>query len=143
MRRKAASYHQLLILNEFDGRAYRPGRSAQHQTSPWQFYRQLTVRLLVFGASRALVQMTLGVHHCACSPCADGHAAHGPFTATGQTITARRHPLDQQNTRLLRVLPGLEAIAKTLMGVYSCPPVICLLTAVDPIDEAWTTTAGT
>lgn len=27
-----------------------------------------------------------------------------------------RHPLDQQNTRLLRALPGLEAIAKTLMG---------------------------
>ena len=27
-----------------------------------------------------------------------------------------RHPLDQQNTRLLRALPGLEALAKNLMG---------------------------
>jgi hypothetical protein len=32
-----------------------------------------------------------------------------------------RHPLDQQNTRLLRVLPGLEAIAKTLMGWRRTP----------------------
>ena len=32
-----------------------------------------------------------------------------------------RHPLDQQNTRLLRVLPGLEAIAKTLMGWCRSP----------------------
>ncbi|KAK9809087.1 hypothetical protein WJX72_009235 [[Myrmecia] bisecta] len=27
-----------------------------------------------------------------------------------------RHPLDQQNTRILRVLPGLEVLAKNLMG---------------------------
>ena len=39
-----------------------------------------------------------------------------------------RHPLDQQNTRLLRVLPGLEAIAKTLMGWWPSPMVACILT---------------
>lgn len=27
-----------------------------------------------------------------------------------------RHPLDQQNTRLLKVLPGLEAVAKNVLG---------------------------
>lgn len=27
-----------------------------------------------------------------------------------------RHPLDQQNTALLQVLPGLEVLAKSLMG---------------------------
>jgi len=27
-----------------------------------------------------------------------------------------RHPLDQQNTRLLKVLPGLETMAKNVLG---------------------------
>jgi hypothetical protein len=27
-----------------------------------------------------------------------------------------RHPLDQQNTRLLRLLPGLEGLIKGLIG---------------------------
>ena len=27
-----------------------------------------------------------------------------------------RHPLDQQNTRLLKILPGLEAMAKNVLG---------------------------
>ena len=29
-----------------------------------------------------------------------------------------RHPLDQQNTRLLKVLPGLETMAKNVLGMY-------------------------
>ncbi len=28
-----------------------------------------------------------------------------------------RHPLDQQNTRLLKVLPGLETMAKNVLGM--------------------------
>ena len=30
-----------------------------------------------------------------------------------------RHPLDAQNTRLLRRLPGLDFVAKSLMGIYT------------------------
>lgn len=30
----------------------------------------------------------------------------------------RRHPLDQQNTRLLKVLPGLQSVAKNLLGEF-------------------------
>lgn len=30
-----------------------------------------------------------------------------------------RHPLDQQNTRVLKVLPGLEGMAKNVLGKAS------------------------
>lgn len=36
------------------------------------------------------------------------------FFATAQHCC--RHPLDQQNTRLLKVLPGLEGMAKNILG---------------------------
>ena len=32
------------------------------------------------------------------------------------TISVCRHPLDQQNTRVLQLLPGLEMLTKSIMG---------------------------
>jgi len=37
---------------------------------------------------------------------------------THYSIGLCRHPLDQQNTRLLKVLPGLETMAKNVLGMY-------------------------
>lgn len=31
---------------------------------------------------------------------------------------ACRHPLDQQNTRLLKILPGLGSMARNLLGMF-------------------------
>lgn len=33
----------------------------------------------------------------------------------------RRHPFDQQNTRILRWLPGLELIARNMLGMTGLP----------------------
>ena len=33
-----------------------------------------------------------------------------------------RHPLDQQNTRLLQLLPGLQVFARNLMGASDPTP---------------------
>ena len=39
---------------------------------------------------------------------------------TGLDSDDVRHPLDAQNTRLLRRLPGLDFVARSLMGVSLC-----------------------
>lgn len=48
------------------------------------------------------------------------HAAAGPRRRVaayrGLSAAQFQHPLDQQNTALLRVLPGLELVARNLMG---------------------------
>lgn len=52
-------------------------------------------------------------HHSDASCAVCGHSV---WVFMVEYVPAHRHPLDQQNTSLMRALPGLELVAKTVMG---------------------------
>jgi hypothetical protein len=49
-------------------------------------------------------------------PCSHMELAWYAAVSDASGYAAHRHPLDQQNTRLLRLLPGLEGLIKGLIG---------------------------
>lgn len=86
------------------------------------------------GAAAAAAAASLALHgplarrlqvrspSCCCSAVLSPRRAAMPSRWRRPPLPAPRHPLDQQNTSLVRALPGMELVAKTLMGAHARGP---------------------